>query len=208
MANDIGLTAAEAAFVLDEPVRRLRRELDTGPARGRLTARHGRSVRMLDRTDLVYLLAARALHESLTRKGREALYAALKECRGDLTGPVRFSGLDLDLAPFIDALDEGLRRLRALNDTVAMREDGEPVVKGTTIEVHRIAALCEAGFSADDVLADFPSLTREQVVAACAYATTHPKPGRPYPATTAKRALRDAGLDALDEVFDGHAAAE
>jgi hypothetical protein len=53
------------------------------------------------------------------------------------------------------------------------------------------------------ILADYPSLTREQVLAAKAYADAHPKPGRPYPAITAKQALRSAGLEALDEVLGG-----
>ncbi len=68
-------------------------------------------------------------------------------------------------------------------------------------EVYRIAALLEGGMPVDAVLADYPSLTFDQVVAAKAYADAHPKPGRPYPPITAKQALRGAGLDAVDEVL-------
>jgi hypothetical protein len=53
----------------------------------------------------------------------------------------------------------------------------------------------------DEVLADYPSLTRSAIDTAKVYADTYPKAGRPYPRTTAKRALRGAGLEALDETF-------
>jgi len=85
---------------------------------------------------------------------------------------------------------------------VDFRPDGEPVLKGSDIEVHRIKALLDGGLSVDDVLVDYPSLTGDAIVAARTYAEAYPKPGRPYPSTTAKRALRGAGLEALDGVLD------
>jgi hypothetical protein len=88
-------------------------------------------------------------------------------------------------------------------DTVEFGRDGE-----ADIAVHRIAALLDGGTVAEAVLADYPSLTREQVMAAKAYADAHPKPGRPYPPLTAKQALRGAGLEALDEVLGGDDAPE
>jgi Protein of unknown function (DUF433) len=80
------------------------------------------------------------------------------------------------------------------------------LIKGTDIEVHRIAALLEGGVAVDDILADYPSLTRDAIDTAKLYADAHPKPRRPYPRNTTKRALRGAGLEALDEVSgDGDA---
>jgi uncharacterized protein (DUF433 family) len=86
---------------------------------------------------------------------------------------------------------------------VEFRPDGEVLLAGTDVEVHRIAALLEGGLSVDEVCEDYPSLDPEAVTVAKAYADAHPKPGRPYPRTTAKRALKGAGLEALDEVLDG-----
>ena len=82
------------------------------------------------------------------------------------------------------------------------------MLRGSDVEVYRIAALLDAGMSVDEVLADYPSLTRDAVVAARAYAAVYPKAGRPYPRTTAKRALQGAGLEALDEVLEDDDATE
>ena len=41
-----------------------------------------------------------------------------------------------------------------------------------------------------------------QIATARAYAEAYPKSGRPYPAKTVRRALKGAGLEALDEVLD------
>ena len=80
-----------------------------------------------------------------------------------------------------------------LADRVEFRADGEPVLRGTDIEVYRIAALLAGGMPVEDIETDYPSLSRDGIEAAKAYADAHPKPGRPYPRTTAKRALREAG---------------
>ena len=79
-----------------------------------------------------------------------------------------------------------------------LADEGEALIKGTRIEAHRIAALLDGGMPIEEILADYPSLDEAQVSAAKAYADTHPKPGRPYPAMTDKAAMRSADLDDLD----------
>ena len=59
--------------------------------------------------------------------------------------------------------------------------------------------------AASDVRRDYPSLTDKQIATAKAYAEAYPKSGRPYPAKTVKRAVKGAGLEALDEVLDEEA---
>ena len=54
----------------------------------------------------------------------------------------------------------------------------------------------------EQVCEDYHSLTPDPVATAKAYADAHPKAGRPYPSGTVKRALKGAGLEALDEVLD------
>ena len=55
----------------------------------------------------------------------------------------------------------------------------------------------------EDIVADFPSLTREQVEAAIEFAKAYPKRGRPYPGRSLKRALTDlAEIGAFDELED------
>lgn len=85
-----------------------------------------------------------------------------------------------------------------LNKQVEFDKDGNAVLKGSGVEVHRIAALITAGVSVDCVLEDYPSLTADHVDISQAYAAAHPNNGRPYPGITAKAAMRVAERSALD----------
>lgn len=67
----------------------------------------------------------------------------------------------------------------------------EPLIRGTTIEAYRIAALT-AGMGLDEILYDYPSLAEDQVLAAKAYADATPNSGRPFPSMTAKKGMRMA----------------
>lgn len=96
-------------------------------------------------------------------------------------------------------VEQLISALAALAERVEFRVDGEALLKDTQIEVYRIAALLDGGESIEQVLEDYPSLTRDQVETAQAYAETYPKAGRPYPHTSVKRALQGAGLEALDD---------
>ena len=89
-------------------------------------------------------------------------------------------------------------------ETVEFRNDGEAILKGTQIEVYRIAALL-GGMTPEQICEDYPSLTPSAVATAKVYAEAYPKTGRPYPSKTVKRAIAGAGLEALDEVLDGEA---
>jgi uncharacterized protein (DUF433 family) len=90
--------------------------------------------------------------------------------------------------------------LAELADKVEFRADGEPVLKGTEIEVYRIASLIDGGRSIERVLEDYPSLSHKDVEIAKAYTTAHPKTGRPYPRTSINQAVACASLEALYEV--------
>jgi uncharacterized protein (DUF433 family) len=92
-------------------------------------------------------------------------------------------------------------RLAEPAEKVEFRADGEPVLRGSDIEVYRVAALLAGGMSIEDVRSDYPSLSRAMIEAAKVYARAQPKPRRAYPKLTAKRALRGAGLEALDGVL-------
>lgn len=78
-------------------------------------------------------------------------------------------------------------------------DGGDPLIEGTTIPVHMVAALARTQ-SIAEIVADFPSLTPEQVESAIEYAKAYPKRGRPYPARSLKRALAElADLGAFDD---------
>jgi hypothetical protein len=79
MAQIVQFTASEAAFVLREPVRVVKKALDAGPVRPVLQRRAGASVRAIGWSDLFYLYAVRALRDELTPKARTEFYKALQQ---------------------------------------------------------------------------------------------------------------------------------
>lgn len=49
--------------------------------------------------------------------------------------------------------------------------NGKPVFKGTRVMVWQVLEMLESGATIEDILASFPSLTREHVKASLSYAT-------------------------------------
>ena len=47
---------------------------------------------------------------------------------------------------------------------------GKPVIRGTRISVEFVIGLLADGWSEDDILANYPGLTREGIIACLAYA--------------------------------------
>lgn len=61
---------------------------------------------------------------------------------------------------------------------------GKPVIRGTRLAVEFILELLAAGQSENDLLADYPGLTREDILACLAYASylAHEYKAYPIPA--------------------------
>jgi uncharacterized protein (DUF433 family) len=58
---------------------------------------------------------------------------------------------------------------------------GKPVVRGTRLTVEFVIGLLAAGWSEADILDDYPSLSRETILACLAYARDVLESGRTYP---------------------------
>lgn len=56
---------------------------------------------------------------------------------------------------------------------------GTPVIKGTRLNVYAVAARLEGGDTVDELLAEYPYVTREKLEAARLYAKANPLRGRP-----------------------------
>lgn len=199
MAYMAQFTAAEAAFVLREPVRAVKKYLDLGPVRPVLVQRAGASVRAIGWRDLFYLYAVRTLRDELTPKARGEFYEALQQTPIEHRAEVRFGRFRVSVRDLVQEVERRTSDLAALAEKVEFRADGEPLLKGTLVEVYRISALLDGGASVDQILEDYSSLSRGHVETAMAYAEAYPKTGRPYPRTSVKRALQGAGLEALDD---------
>jgi uncharacterized protein (DUF433 family) len=59
---------------------------------------------------------------------------------------------------------------------------GEPVFKGTRVTLRTVLASLAAGDSAEEILADFPSLKAEDIHAAIAFAAASAEEDLPVPA--------------------------
>lgn len=97
---------------------------------------------------------------------------------------VRHEFLTIDLASFADRSAKRLARLEMARDLVVASDDtlgGTPVIRGTRIPVYDVASLVVSGRPMDEVLDDYPSLTRDQVDLAVLYAQANPIRGRPRP---------------------------
>ena len=203
MAEAIDFTAAEVAFVLREPLKAVKKALDEGPVRAKLVRKAGGgTVRAVEWADVIYLFAVRTLRDELTPKARHEFYHALKRVPIERTHEVRFGRLSVTIDDLKVEVRKRTQELAKLAEKVEFRKDGEAVLKGSDIEVYRIASLLGGGMTPEQICEDYPSLTPEVIAMAKAYAEAHPKAGRPYPSKTVKRAIQGAGLEALDEVLD------
>jgi uncharacterized protein (DUF433 family) len=164
-----------------------------------LLRRDGAPVRAIEWRDLFYLYAVRALRDELTPKARTEFYEALQQAPIERGDEVRFGRFRISVSDLVKEVERRTTDLATLAGKVEFRTDGEPLLKGTSVEVYRIVALLDGGAPMEQVLEDYPSLSRNQVETAQAYAEAYPKAGRPYPRTSVKRALQGAGLEALDD---------
>lgn len=96
--------------------------------------------------------------------------------------------LTIDFAPFLRRAHERLKRLEAARGMVVSDPEvlgGTPVLRGTRIPLHDLAASVAAGIPAARILAAYPGLDAEKLDLAVLYAEANPARGRPR----ARRAL-------------------
>ena len=95
---------------------------------------------------------------------------------------VRDAFLQIDFGPFTASTAERWRLYRAARAMVVSSPDtlgGIPVIEGTRIPVHDVAASIAAGHSAERIFAAYPRLRPEQIDLAVLYAEANPPQGRP-----------------------------
>jgi uncharacterized protein (DUF433 family) len=190
-------TTAEAAYIVGEPLDRFKKVVERSPVKAAAGQRGG-AWRFALR-DLVFLVAYPQLQKDFTTEGRARLYEALLHV-GTLPIKVEAGDIVLNLGRHLSVVEAKTRQLDKYASQVDVA-DGEARIKGTAIEVHRLAALIEGGMSVGEVQRDYPGLTIEQIEAARAWAASHPKPGRPFPRQSAKEAMRGADLSALEDLL-------
>lgn len=188
---------AQAAFVLREPVSEVRKIVERRNIPCRSVSLGGRNVRAVDRKTLVFLSWNHEQSPLISAALRRAVFEGLQG-HDHLPSRVDVGGLTAWFEDAAKRVSARLATLRDLEGQVATNAAGEPVLRGTGIEVHRIAALLGGGMTVEEVCEDYPSLSADQIAFAETYAAAHPKQGRPYPRLTVKRAMRQADLSGLD----------
>lgn len=99
---------------------------------------------------------------------------------GDWT--VRHDFLTIDLAPFVRRTGERLGDLIAARAMVVSDPtilDGTPVIEGTRVPVHDVAAALAADASMERVREAYPSLGEREIRLSALYAEANPQRGRP-----------------------------
>ena len=195
------LTPREAAFVANSDVQSVQRAVDGGVVRKRTRKIRGRTTRVLGRPELRFFGALRGHEDTLTLAGRQKLYKAVQRPRD---GKASLGVFVVNVEDVDRQIERRLAELDKIKSRVEEPESGDPLLKGTSVPVHVIAALAEAG-GVEEAARAYPSLSKAAVEAAVAYAEVYPKKGRPYPKQSLKRMLSELALP--DEVF-GEASGE
>ena len=88
----------------------------------------------------------------------------------------------MELKPIAKQVEQNRRRLEKLMKTVVQDPEIQaeaPTFKGTRVLVYPVAQALERGVPEEELLEDYPSLTRDMLEAARIYAETKPRRGRP-----------------------------
>ena len=191
----LGLTTSEAGYVLERSSLAINKAVDTGLIRAGTRQGPGGqgTLRILGRPELRFLKLADVLDKDLTPFGQRKIYEAIRRLP-EQQHQLRLGVLTVELLPVDRAIEERLARLMELKSHVETHASGDPVIRGTTVPVHVVAGLAK-GESIDEIMQDYPSLTRAQVETAIEYARAYPKKGRPYPARSFTRMVADLGLE-------------
>lgn len=190
-------TITQAAMIIGKPPEAFQRTVERAPFKPAQAQRGNRRFYVFTMRDLVFFGALDELKDDLTKQKQAEIYKILKTMPdGSPIGSVEVGHLRYNFKSVAQKVRKGIEATEKLYKLIDGSGD-EPVIKGTDVSAYRIAALHD-GMTVDEILADYPSLTREQILAARAYAEGNPKAGRPYPKSTAKRSMKEARADAAE----------
>jgi uncharacterized protein (DUF433 family) len=190
-------TIAQAAMIIEKPSQLLQKTVERAPVKPALAQSGRKRIYVFEMRDLVFFCALDDMKDEITSHKQVELYEALKNIpRQSAIGTVEIGSLRYDFKPYVRRVKKNIEATEKLFKLIDRTGD-EPMIKGTGINAHRIAALHD-GMTIEAILQDYPSLSEQQVLAAKAYAEGHPKAGRPYPKNTAKNVMRDARADASE----------
>lgn len=181
------LTVNETAILADVPKRSVEKTIEIGVVKPkfRVMALSGRKARVLPIETVAYLslLKSSALGE-LSPKGKKTIWTHI---RNAFAHNHTFVELGMGLSLDIHTLDEEwVSKARTYVEARDEYLDSDPeifggavVVKGTRLPVFAIRDRVKDGDTLEDLLEDYPDVSRDAFEAAILYAESHPKRGRP-----------------------------
>lgn len=185
------LSPTQAAFVAGVEPRDIHRAIDRKVLPARLYLRGGERRVAMEGCPFVafYYASARRLTSEERVAAIRAVEARLRATPSEQPWSrpaedwiVRDDVLQIDLSPFVARTEERWRLYRAARDMVVSDPEilsGTPVLAGTRIPVHDIAASVDAGLGPDRIAAAYPSLSKAQIDSAALFARANPLAGRP-----------------------------
>ncbi|WP_299211239.1 DUF433 domain-containing protein [uncultured Tateyamaria sp.] len=120
----------------------------------------------------------------MEKKSKRLVWKFLRSSKAAKFGSLELSpGLTLHLEPLVtEVWDRTCVYLEARLEHLAVDPDilgGEPVLKGTRITCRSVLGRIEGGETLEDLVEDYPEISKEAFEAALIYARAHPPRGRP-----------------------------
>ncbi len=187
MSITADLTIRETAALSGVPTAAVEKAIEasvlrtvSAPARLR-----GGATRYLPIRAVVYFHSLKAANLiDLPLRHKRAIWTHLIRLEPMRLGTIEFTrGAMLDLERLAaDSLRNAERYREARDRYITSDVDilgGTPIIAGTRLTVYAILGRLQDGDTVDDLMADYPELSREAFTAAELYAKTHPLRGRP-----------------------------
>jgi uncharacterized protein (DUF433 family) len=174
-------TPTEAAVLTQLSLKAVNNAIDKKTISTVAGRRAGHTTRLLGLRAPMSLTLERQLADRFAPELRRVVFDALAVARRD---KVSLEGglLTIDLREPRRELAKSLRTLRRARELVSSDPDtmgGDPVFRGTRLQVHLIARLLEKGSTEAELFEGYPRLTAEMIRLAPIYAAAYPLRGRP-----------------------------
>lgn len=188
MRTEPSYTVKEAAALAGLSESIIRNEIERGVIPVERKARGQSHAVALPRGALFYFRLLRDMPVRLPRRDRADLYRLLVGKSGGggawslERGALRRGILVLDAKAVRGNLDHSLKIYAAGLRNIAADPDrlgGDPVFVGTRIAVRHVGKMALKGIPADEIKADYPALSDDDIAFAAMFARMKPAPGRP-----------------------------
>lgn len=186
--EDFSYTPREVAVLSHTPLRLVEKAIEEAviPVRLLRPSTGGRPRRLLPCYAVGYARLIGRLDLSLRRDQKKRLAAALAAFGTAAGIPDRLEiapAVEIDTARLLGEVAIAAARYREARDRLIVSDPGiqggTPVIRGTRITVYAILGRIDGGEGVEEILEDYPYLTRDAVEAAATYARAHPLVGRP-----------------------------